>query len=161
MTKPSRSSKRVPNCVAKQLTKRVGIISPPRKACAFAPVSWRGGWWTASGATTRIRSCWRRLYNPSGSLALPSFCVVGGLTPRETLQIGHPSFPIVCRCFAHDALHYQGHELRMPLHASFSISCPGDVPAVGNSLDCSAVRLHRYSTGCLDHYRPPTPPPGK
>ncbi|MCQ9617364.1 MerR family transcriptional regulator [Paenalcaligenes niemegkensis] len=76
---------------------------------------------------------------------------------RET---GHPSFPIVCRCFAHDALHYQGHELRVPLHASFSISCPGDVPAAGNSLDCSAVRLHRYRSGCLDHYRPSIPRPG-
>src|SRR3546814_16481494 len=111
MKKLSRSSKRSPNCAAKHPTKRGGTISPPRKACAFAPVSWRVGWWITSGATTRARSCRRLLNNPRGSLALPSFCVVGGLTPREPLQTGHPSFPIVCRCFAHDALHYPGHEI--------------------------------------------------
>src|SRR3546814_2765219 len=91
MKKLSRSSKRSPNCAAKHPTKRGGTISPPRKACAFAPVSWRVGWWITSGATTRARSCRRLLNNPRGSLALPSFCVVGGLTPRETLQTGHRS----------------------------------------------------------------------
>src|SRR3546814_4561513 len=124
MKKLSRSSKRSPNCAAKHPTKRGGTISPPRKACAFAPVSWRVGWWITSGATTRARSCRRLLNNPRGSLALPSFCVVGGLTPRETLQTGHPSFPIVCRCFAHDALHRseeQTSELQSLMRISYAV----------------------------------------